>query len=99
MPHRVAARSAYQNTEQGKAAMRKARMKYRMMNPDRRKAHELLGNAVRDKKVIPWPVCAVPDCRETKVEGHHADYTNPLGVTWLCKFHHLQLHKEHREAA
>lgn len=32
-------------------------------------------------------------CQSPQVHGHHDDYTKPLQVRWLCKEHHLQLHK------
>ena len=92
LPSRIAARSAYQQTEQGRAAANRARKSYADRHPKRRAAHVALGNAVRDGSVSPWPVCALPECDATKVEAHHADYNSPLGVVWLCAVHHRQAH-------
>jgi len=36
-------------------------------------------------------------CGATKVEAHHADYSKPLEVVWICRKHHLKLHKRERE--
>lgn len=91
LPHRVEAREAYQNTEQGKAAMRRAHRKYRVSRPDRARAHDAVNNAVRDGRLIPWPVCAVPDCCG-RPEAHHPDYSRPLDVVWLCDHHHRAAH-------
>lgn len=60
-------------------------------HPDRRKASHMVNNAIRDGRLIPWPVCAVPECN-LKPEAHHPDYDNPLGVSWLCSAHHKQAH-------
>ena len=30
----------------------------------------------------------------TKAEAHHPDYSKPLFVIWLCRFHHLKLHQQ-----
>ena len=49
----------------------------------------MLNNAVRDGRVTKTP-CMV--CGDLKVEGHHADYSAPLDVVWLCKLHHTQCH-------
>lgn len=57
----------------------------------RAKARIALGNAVRDGKLIAWPVCAVPDCCK-RAEAHHPDYSAPLAVAWLCRAHHRQAH-------
>jgi hypothetical protein len=36
-------------------------------------------------------------CDEGESEMHHADYSKPLAVTWLCRKHHLLLHASERE--
>lgn len=36
-------------------------------------------------------------CGAYNTEAHHADYSLPLAVTWLCKKCHTQLHNEHRD--
>lgn len=67
--------------------------RYRQNDPVRAKAHDMLGNAVRDGKVIPEP-CEV--CGRTDVQGHHEDYSKPLDVIWLCPPHHAARHVEIR---
>lgn len=98
MPHRVAARVMYQQTDQGKQALARARLSYKTRRPERRAAHVDLGNAIRDGKLIPWPVCAVPECCG-KPQGHHPDYSRPLDVVWLCDAHHKAAHALIRQAA
>lgn len=98
MPHRVAARAMYQQTDQGKQALARARRSYKTRKPERRAAHIALGNAIRDGRVIPWPVCAVPECNG-KPQGHHPDYSRPLDVVWLCSKHHTEAHALARKAA
>lgn len=39
--------------------------------------------------LLPRP-CAVCGCAE--VQKHHADYSRPLDITWLCDRHHRQVH-------
>ena len=55
LPHRVAARAAYQKTEAGKASQNKSKKKYIDKNPVKRKAHQMVSNAVRDKKLFKEP--------------------------------------------
>lgn len=64
----------------------------RVIDPKKRAAKHVLQAAVRAGRIKRWPVCAVPECTRTKVEGHHADYDNHLGVTWLCTMHHRLAH-------
>lgn len=91
MPHRVAARKEYGQTKAGKIAYARAHNKYAVNNAKKRAAHIALGNAVRDKRVVRWPVCAMPEC-DKKPQGHHPDYDRPLDVVWLCPKHHKQAH-------
>lgn len=95
-PDRVAARKAYAKTEAGKAAHARATAKYRELNPIKRGVHVMVGNAIRDGKLVKQP-CEVCGCK--KVHAHHTDYANPLDVMWLCTEHHEQWHKENGEGA
>jgi hypothetical protein len=64
--------------------------RYREENPKKRAAHVIVGNAIRDGKLLSMPceVCGVED-----VHGHHSDYNKPLEVMWLCPEHHKAWHK------
>jgi hypothetical protein len=81
-----------QQTEPRRAAARARALQYRVDHPDRYQAHTLVGNAVRDGRLIKLP-CAV--CGTTvHVHAHHDDYTRPLDVRWLCAEHHSAAHRE-----
>jgi hypothetical protein len=66
-------------------------------NADKHAAHVILGNAVRDGRVIKGPCerCG----STTRIHGHHDDYGKPLKVRWLCPKHHGEVHKEIRCSA
>lgn len=91
LPHRVAARAAYAATPAYAASHATATAKYDAEHPDRAKARNAVNNAIRDGRLVPWPVCAVPECCD-KPHGHHPDYERPLDVVWLCPAHHKQAH-------
>ena len=38
-------------------------------------------------------------CGSEKVDAHHQDYRNPLAVRWLCRAHHMELHRFNEDAA
>lgn len=65
-------------------------------NPEAYKAHYLVGNAVRDKRLIKEP-CLFCGC--DKVHAHHRDYSKPLDVIWLCPKCHHRLHANFPETA
>ena len=67
---------------------------YRERYPIKDAAHTLVGNHIRDGKLIRQP-CEV--CGELKVHAHHNDYSKPLEVNWLCSEHHARWHAEHGE--
>lgn len=33
-------------------------------------------------------------CGERRVDAHHTDYSKPLEVRWLCRKHHMELHRK-----
>ena len=89
---RTAYNKAYSQANKEKVIARKA--KYREANLERKKAHDAVSNAIKGGKLVRLP-CS--ECGEAKTEAHHYAYDMPLDVIWLCKKHHAQLHKEHRE--
>ena len=82
----------YAKTPAGKAARLRANRAYRQRRSDRLRAHNAVAKAILRGKMVPWPVCALPECSH-KPEAHHPDYSNPLGVVWLCPSHHKQAHQ------
>ena len=91
-PHRIAARKSYAQTPEGRLAHQRALRASSLRYPEREHARITLNNAVRDGRIVPWPVCAIPEC-DGKPEAHHPDYSAPLAVTWLCNLHHRAAHK------
>ena len=68
-----------------------ASRKWRAANPQKYKAHVTAANAVRCGKLIPVAHCE--DCgHEAKLQKHHADYSKPLAVEWLCSKCHGKRH-------
>jgi hypothetical protein len=53
----------------------------RQRHPDRYRAYSAVGNAVRDGRLIKQPCCY---CGAVDTEAHHADYSKPLDVRWVC---------------
>lgn len=65
--------------------------KWQENNTVKRAAHIIVGNAIRDGRLIKQP-CEI--CGEAKVEAHHPDYSKPLEVNWLCRKCHAEHHKK-----
>lgn len=64
-----------------KAATRKHRLRY----PEKTRARGAVRRAVRNGTLIKHP-CSV--CGDDNSQAHHADYSKPLEVQWLCLRHH-----------
>ena len=91
-PDRVEMRRKYQETEAGKASLKRAHDKYKKHNPEKRAAHILLGNAVAQGRVEKPDNCSM--CKATGwIHGHHEDYMKPLDVIWVCAACHTKIHK------
>ena len=93
LPHRVKAREEYQETPAYTEAQVKSHRKYREKYPEKYKAVMALGTAIRSGRVKRKPC---EKCGKRKTHGHHADYSKPLEVQWLCGFHHAEVHNFHR---
>ena len=78
-------------SETGHNVRKKAMLKWRMGNPNHRKAVYFVKNAIRDGRLIRKP-CEI--CGDISSEAHHNSYEKEdwLNVKWLCKKHHVQLH-------
>ncbi len=76
-------------SESRKKAFNELPKRWMAKNPEWRKAQWAVGNAVRDGKLQKLP-CFI--CGSERVEAHHADYSVPLSVVWLCTIHHRQAH-------
>ena len=64
--------------------------RWQQANPEKHRAHVAVMNAIRHGKIVSQP-CVV--CGDKKSEGHHPDYSKPLEVVWLCRKHHMMLHR------
>ena len=53
-------------------------------------ARVTLQNAVARGQVIRQ---ACEQCGNPKTDAHHPDYTKPLEVVWLCRQHHMDIHR------
>lgn len=81
----------YDETIDGKLSLSKSNKKYRSINPERYKAHNILLSSIRNGSIIKQN-CIVCSESKNKINGHHEDYSKPLVVMWLCDKHHKQLH-------
>jgi hypothetical protein len=87
----------YQASEAGKRSLETSRKKWTVEHPAERAAHVILGNSVRDGKVIKPLMCSVCGCGG-RIHGHHDDYTKPLDVIWCCPKCHTDIHRKKTNA-
>jgi hypothetical protein len=84
LPKNVALRAAYAKTEAGKKAFGKHTRVQRERSPEKYKAQYALTNAVRLGHIVKPELCS--RCgKKRRLDGHHADYSKPLEVVWLCR--------------
>lgn len=58
----------------------------------KRAAHVIVGNAIRDGRLIKGKCERCGTSRN--VQSHHEDYEKPMDVVWLCRKHHGERHRE-----
>ncbi|HEY4831966.1 MAG TPA: hypothetical protein VIH61_05330 [Waddliaceae bacterium] len=97
LEHRIKLRKQVAERWKANPKLRKRRGElkrvWQQRNAEKRAAHVITGNAIRDGRLIPKP-CEV--CGKKKVDAHHDDYAKPLEVRWLCKKHHAEYHVQKR---
>lgn len=71
-------------------------VRYRQQHPERAAAQTWLSNALRDGVVVKPGTCSRCRSAETRIEGHHPDYSKPQHIEWLCQSCHW---KEHHATA
>lgn len=88
----VAYQVAYRKTPISKEADRKKSAEKRKFFPEKMKAHNAINSTItagKLKRSVFCEECGLP----AKTEGHHADYSKPLEVNWLCPDCHRKKHK------
>lgn len=64
---------------------------FRSENKDKTKAHRLVVKALREGNLTRPETCE--SCgKHGRIQGHHADYSKPLEVDWLCSSCHTLEH-------
>ncbi|RKZ99055.1 MAG: hypothetical protein DRQ46_00065 [Gammaproteobacteria bacterium] len=78
-----------------KDKMAMSAISYRKKYPEKYIAKIKTGNAMRNGKLIKQPCVK---CGSTEnINAHHEDYSKPLEIIWLCRFHHGERHREINE--
>lgn len=89
-PWRTEYNKARQKTPEGRAAHAALVKRRNAMHPDKRAANVMVGNAVRDGRLIKPLGCSrcgiIPPRRQ--LHAHHDDYSRPLDVEWICSMCH-----------
>jgi len=91
LPQRVSAREEYAQTERGRERQAAGVKAWAERNPEKKRAHTAVGNAIRDGKLFRPSSCEKCGAK-CKPHGHHDDYSNLLDVRWLCVRCHADLH-------
>lgn len=63
--------------------------------PEKARTVGMVQNALKRGHLVKQP-CEV--CGVEKVDAHHEDYSKPLDVRWLCRKHHMELHRKYHAA-
>ncbi len=72
---------------------RKAKL-YRENNPEKTECHRIMWRAIRAGELVVGDCEGCPATPEdTKIQGHHNDYSKPLDVTWFCRPCHGRHHR------
>ena len=79
--------------EEGRNNSKSYSKKWDLENPEKKKAHMAVKNALRSGRMHRHPCCICGN----KAHAHHEDYSKPLEVIWLCPKHHGERHVQINE--
>lgn len=93
----------YAKTPKGREVFANYGKRYKLENPDKIKAQNDLNNAIRSGEIVRPKNCS--ECgkegdthKHFTIHGHHADYSKPLEVVWLCRPCHVDEHRKLKTA-
>lgn len=91
---RIEGRKRYEKNTEIINNRNKAVIRWQKRNPEKTNAHNSISVALKRNLIKKHPCFS---CGNEDSEAHHPDYKIPLSVIWLCRKHHVQLHKEFRD--
>lgn len=65
--------------------------RWRKSHPEKYKAHYTVNNALKRGEIMKAKECRICGS-QTKLHAHHADYSKPLDVLWVCIDCHSKIH-------
>lgn len=70
-----------------------------LAEPSHKRAYKVVESALKAGVLVNPQKCSICGCEppEHRIEAHHADYTKPLDVIWVCTPCHRALDAERRE--
>jgi hypothetical protein len=83
------------NIEKRRLSHRISAKKNRDNNPVIHSARNMIYKTIKRGKVVRG-ICVVCGSVEN-IQAHHEDYSKPLDVIWLCRFHHQEIHNQKRK--
>lgn len=95
-PEAIAASERKRNAKPARKAYALAMLRAaRKASPEKSRARDLVFRAIKDGKILRKPC---EHCGKEPAHAHHADYSKPLDVTFLCVRCHHNEHRRMREA-
>ena len=78
----------------GRKRQARTMAKHRARNPEKAKARNAIASAISSGAMERPTRCSVNNSNcHGEIQAHHEDYSRPLDVIWLCRFHHLEVHR------
>lgn len=78
-------------------AIRVAIKAWQKENPEKIRAHQKVSDALRNRTLKNPGVCSQCGKMTSYLDAHHADYSKPLDVMWVCLRCHRRIHAALRE--